>query len=177
MVLSTYHFNLARGGQQLSSWLTNQQTLVLSSLAMKSVTARSSKVPPKFARRAAISPRKGEILDFTATQQVAMLMSTVILGKNCLASQFTSVQLTKYQVLCNLWITLVPGWLDCYKLTKVIDLLAIKEIIWLVCTSTLQGRRLVLMHLLGNYQQLLLDFYVYTWINKYHYVLFQSDLQ
>ena len=29
---------------------------------MKSVTARSSKVPPKFARGAAISPRKGEIL-------------------------------------------------------------------------------------------------------------------
>ena len=70
----------------------------------------------------------------------------------------------------------MPGWPDCYKLMKVIDLLAIEEIIGLVCTSTLQGRRLVLMHLLGNYQQLLLDFYVYTWINKYHYVLFQSDL-
>ena len=58
----------------------------------------------------------------------------------------------------------MPGWPDCYKLTRVVDHLAIEEIIGLLCTSALQGKRQILMHLLSNYQRLILDLYVYTLI-------------
>ena len=52
----------------IGCWVTQQfMTLVLSPLAVKPVTALSSKVPPEFARGAAISPWKGETLGFAAT--------------------------------------------------------------------------------------------------------------
>ena len=59
MALSTYHFSLAGDWLAISCWLTNKWTLALSSPAIRSVTALSSKVLTSFASRAINLPLKG----------------------------------------------------------------------------------------------------------------------